>query len=234
MSLDDLIHHLPDDLPGDTKLGDIPDAREYLQVQAHKLAHRIAGNPMTITDEIRQTNGHHPKGRAVLQPGITLSSGYTVKVNRQPSDIWARAQAAAEADLESERPAIPTQPMETEPGVWKDIPNENDNAYGVAKAAWDARVATAFTEKLFNVMTQIALEFEVDEAKLTSLRGAYGAMGIELPLDDRAAWLSWVIAPTKDDQSTLFMETYSHGLPNEKQVALHRAMFPGDVPGSTA
>lgn len=182
---------------------------------------------MTITDELRATNGH-ASGRAEL-PTITLSSGHTVALRRQPGDIWAKVRAAAQQELESARPTPPTQRMETEPGVFRDIPNEQHPDYLEAHVTWEAHVNERMTEKLLKLMQKIALVFTVDVEALRTLRAEYADLGIALPDDDRIAYLSYVIAPTQEDQARLFMEVYGKALPNEAQVALHRRMFPGNL-----
>lgn len=181
---------------------------------------------MTITDEKRLTNGHATTPR---MPTITLSSGYTIGVNRQPGDVLAKAKAAAQHELESERPPVPTQNLETEPGVFRDIPNEHDPAYQQALAAWNTRVAGRTSQKLLTLMERIGLVFDVDTERLRALRESYALLGMELPEDDRSAYLGYVLAPTNEDQARLFMEVFGRGLPQEAQVALHRRMFPGDM-----
>jgi hypothetical protein len=69
----------------------------------------------------------------------------------------------------------------------------------------------------------------VDAEKLKELRDTYAALGMELPENDRAVYLGYILAPTLADQGRLFEEVYGKGMPTEGQVALHRAMFPGDV-----
>jgi len=181
---------------------------------------------MTITEELIHVNGHAKPAQAQW---ITLSSGISVKLNRQPGDVMGKAQAAAERELEADRPAVPTQKMETEPNVWRDIPNEHNPEYQAALAEWRGRVSSATSQKLLLVMERIGLVFEVDQARLDDLRETYALLGIELPENDRSAYLGYVIAPTNDDQSRLFMEVFGRGLPQEAQVALHRRMFPGNL-----
>lgn len=186
---------------------------------------------MTITEELIHVNGHAKPAQAQT---ITLSSGITVKLNRQPGDIMGKAQAAAERELEDSRPAVPTQKMETEPNVWRDIPNENSPEYVAAMIEWRSQVVSATSQKLLLVMERIGLVFEVDHARLADLRETYALLGIELPENDRSAYLGYVIAPTNEDQSRLFMEVFGRGLPQEAQVALHRRMFPRDMEGNAA
>ncbi len=185
---------------------------------------------MTITEELIKSNGH-AKASA---PTITLSSGYTIKLNRQPGDVMAKAQAAAEKELEDSRPPIPTQSMETEPGVFRDIPNEHTDEYLAALSDWRSQVASRTSQKLLMLMERVGLVFEVDQVRLSELRETYAALGIELPENDRSAYLGYVLAPTNEDQGRLFMEVYGRGLPQEAQVALHRRMFPRDVEGNNA
>ena len=181
---------------------------------------------MTITEELIKSNG---AAKTVAAQSITLSSGITVKLNRQPGDIMGKAQAAAERDLEDSRPAVPTQSMETEPGVFRDIPNEHNPEYIAAMSEWRTKVASATSQKLLVIMERIGLVFEVDQQRLADLRETYAMLGIELPENDRSAYLGYVIAPTNEDQSRLFMEVFGRGLPQEAQVALHRRMFPGSL-----
>ncbi len=187
---------------------------------------------MAITiDQLNANNGIAKPGQAQI---ITLSSGITVKLNRQPGDIMGKAQAAAERDLEDSRPAVPTQSMETEPGVFRDIPNEHNPDYIAAMVEWRGKVASATSQKLLIVMERIGLVFDVDQARLNDLRETYAALGIELPENDRSAYLGYVIAPTNEDQSRLFMEVFGRGLPQEAQVALHRRMFSSNMERDSA
>jgi hypothetical protein len=179
---------------------------------------------MTVTEVY--TNGAAKQNAA---QSITLSSGITIKLNRQPGDVMGKAQAAAERDLEAERPAVPTQSMETEPNVFRDIPNEHEPGYIAAMVEWRGKVASATSQKLLLIMERIGLVFEVDQARLAELRETYAMLGIDLPENDRSAYLGYVIAPTNEDQSRLFMEVFGRGLPQEAQVALHRRMFPRDM-----
>ena len=183
----------------------------------------------TLSDEIRATNGHQ-RGRAVpALPSITLSSGYSVQLRRQPADVMPKVKVAVERELAESKPTIPTQRMETAPGQFHEVENANDPEYLRALAAWDRQVGMRSSEKLLTLMTRMALVFEIDVDLLADLRKTYTDLGIELPDDDRAAFLSYVIAPTMEDQARLFDEVYGKALPTEAQVALHRAMFPGDL-----
>jgi len=184
---------------------------------------------MPITDELRAVNGH--ASSAPTLPRITLSSGYSVGLRRQPADIMPKAQAAAEAELAGDKPAIPTQRLQTAPDVWHEIDNPNDADYQAELDAWQAQVNLKTTEKLLTIMQRIALVYEVDQARLADLRETYAILGIELPDDDRAAWLGYVLAPTQEDQAHLFMEVYGKGMPTEAQVMLQRHLFPRNPQG---
>jgi hypothetical protein len=184
-----------------------------------------------VSDELRATNGHG-NGRAVADmPTITLSSGYTVGLRRQPGDAWAHAQAAAQAELADTKPQPPMQSLETEPGVFREIANESDPSYLLALGEWRNQVSALMTQKLLLLMQKFALVFEVDQDKLKELRDTYAELGMKLPENDRAVFLGYILAPTLADQAHLFEEVYGKGMPTEGQVALHRAMFPGDVEG---
>jgi hypothetical protein len=185
---------------------------------------------MMGTVDLQRVNGH---SRADTN-SITLSSGITVKLNRQPADVMAKAQAAAQRALADSKPEVPTQSMETEPGVFRDIPNEHDPAYQLALAAWHSDVNALTSQKLLTIIERIGVVFEVDHARLSALRETYAALDIELPENDRTAYLSYVVAPTHEDQARLFEELFGRGLPQEAQVALHRRMFPGDMARDSA
>jgi len=184
-----------------------------------------------VREEMRSTNGH---SAPAAMPTITLSSGMKVGLRRQPADAMAKAQAAAQSELAESKPAIPTQRLETEPEVWREIPNEADPDYRAALLAWNAEVAALTSQKLLLLMERFALVFEIDQQKLAEVREAYAIIGVELPENDRSAYLGYVLAPTNEDQGRLFMEVYGRGLPTEAQVALHRRMFPGNLEGHTA
>ncbi len=182
---------------------------------------------MTITEELIKGNGHSaPSAR---MPTITLSSGITVRLNRQPADVMPKAQAAAQRALADVKPVAPSQSVETEPGVFRDIANEHDPAYQAALMEWNGKVNSLTSQKLLTLMERIGIVFEVDHARLTDMRETYALLDMDLPADDRSAYLAYVIAPTHDDQARLFEEVYGKGLPQEAQVALHRRMFPGNL-----
>lgn len=187
---------------------------------------------MTITEEKRATNGHAPPLSGA--PTITLSSGITIGLRRQPADVMPKAQASAQKALADKKPQPPAQSMETEPGVFRDIPNEHDPAYQKALAAWQNEVNSLTSQKLLTLMERAALVFEVDHVRLAELRETYALLDMDLPEDDRSAYLAYVIAPTHEDQARLFEEVYGRGLPQEAQVALHRRMFPSNLEGNAA
>lgn len=190
---------------------------------------------MTITDEVRATNGHASSKQPVpALPTITLSSGYTISLRRQPADAIPKAQAAAQHELESSKPSPPLQHIETGPDEFRDIENESDPDYQQTLRSWRAEVAALSSQKLLLLMLRLALVFEVDQERLSETRETYASLGMELPEDDRAAYLSYVLAPTHHDQARLFEEVYGRGLPTEAQVALHRRMFPGNLEGHAA
>jgi hypothetical protein len=189
---------------------------------------------MTITDEARATNGH-AKGRAAGErSGLDLPSGYRVIINRQPADIFTKVTAAARSELEAERPKPPTQSLETEPDVFREIANESDPDYLAAQAQFERRVAMLAGAKLTQIMLEIGIEFEVDDKKLTKLRTVYRTTGVDLPDDDRMAWLTYVLAPAQEDMARIFVAVYGPGLPTEQQVAFQQAMFPSHVSGDAA
>jgi len=184
-----------------------------------------------IADELRAANGH---AVAPNLPRITLSSGYTVALRRQPADVMPKAQARAEAELQESKPTPPTQKLETAPGEFHEVEQRTDPDYLAALDLWQQQVNMKTTEKLLLILQRIALVYTIDQERLQELRGTYELLGIDLPSDDRAAWLGYVLAPTTDDQARLFEEVYGKGLPTEAQVALHRHLFPGDPQGQPA
>ena len=111
-------------------------------------------------------------------PSITLSSGIKIGLRRQPADAMAKAQAAAQAELAESKPPIPTQRLETEPDVWREIPNEADPAYQSALLTWQAEVASLTSQKLLLLMERFALVFDVDQTKLAEAREAYAIIGV--------------------------------------------------------
>ena len=149
--------------------------------------------------------------------------------------LWTvSALNPAQRALADDKPAPPTQNLETEPGVFRDIPNEHAPDYQAALEAWQNKVNSLTSQKLLTLMERVGLVFEVDADRLATLRETYALLDMELPADDRSAYLAYVIAPTHEDQSRLFEEVYGRGLPLEAQVALHRRMFPGNLEGNAA
>jgi len=145
-----------------------------------------------------------------------------------------KAQARAEAELQESKPTPPTQKLETAPGEFHEVEQRTDPDYLAALDLWQQQVNMKTTEKLLLILQRIALVYTIDQERLQELRGTYELLGIDLPSDDRAAWLGYVLAPTTDDQARLFEEVYGKGLPTEAQDALHRHLFPGDPQGQPA
>lgn len=170
----------------------------------------------------------------VALPTLTLRSGHTVRVRHQPADTLPRLQARAQQELATDKPVPPTQRLETAPNEWREIPNEQDADYRAALVVWEARVSALAGEKATKLLMKLGLVMDVDEDALKHLRADYDELGLDLPEDDRTAWLNYVVAPTRDDQARLFEEIFGKALPVEAQVALHRRMFPGDVEGHAA
>jgi len=179
-----------------------------------------------MVDTLTHTNGHAVSPRL---PTIMLSSGYTVALRRQPADVMQRIMVRAEEEYakDNPKPHPPTQKMETAPGEFHEIPKAHDPEYQATLNAWQEEVNHRATEKLLTLANKVALVFAVDTEQLKELRETYAEIGVDLPEDDRIAWLNYVIAPTIEDQARLFEEVYGKGLPTEAQVALHRLFFPG-------
>lgn len=163
-------------------------------------------------------------------PTVTLpGSGMTVRIRRQPGDMLRLIEASARREFQSERPQPPTQRLEVGPGEYKEIEDVNNEEYVALLEAFEARVQEAFSKKMLDVIVKVGLVDTPDIAELSTLRQLYSDMNIEIPEDDRAFWVQFVVAPSAEDFAHLTFEIFGRSLPTEAQVAFHRTLFQRNV-----
>ena len=163
-------------------------------------------------------------------PTVTLpGSGMTVRVRRQPGDMLRLIEASVRREFDKEKPVPPVQRMETGPGEFKDIEDENNPVYVAELEIFEQKVQTRFAEKMLEVIVRAGIMDNPEEDEMTELRELYTNLDIEIPADDRTFWVQFVIAPSAEDFAHLTYEIFGKSLPTEVQVAFHRQLFPSKV-----
>ena len=163
-------------------------------------------------------------------PTVTLpGSGMTVSVRRQPGDMLRLIEASVRREFDKQKPIPPVQRIETGPGEFKDIEDENNPAYVAEVEVFEQKVQTRFAEKMLEVIVRAGIVDNPEEDEMTELRQLYTNLDIEIPADDRTFWVQFVIAPSAEDFAHLTYEIFGKSLPTEVQVAFHRQLFPSKV-----
>lgn len=166
----------------------------------------------------------------IANPTVTLpGSGINVRVRRQPGDMLRLIEASVRREFDKEKPIPPVQRMETGPGEFKDIEDENNPAYVSAMELFEQKVQARFAEKMLEVIVKAGIVDSPDEEEIKTLRDLYTTLDIEIPADDRTLWVQFVLAPSADDFAHLTYEIFGKSLPTEVQVAFHRQLFPSQV-----
>lgn len=176
-------------------------------------------------------NGHMPP-KQHERPEF-VSNGYRIQYKHLSPDTLPRLQAAARLALAGEKPAIPTQRVQTGPDQWSDVENLHDTTYQEAIEAWEARVTEDQGRRFLTFCETYALIYEIDEEEVAALRAAHAAIGD--PLDDMtdAQVFLWRIAlPGPEDQLTLYGKLFG-GL-TEEAIAAQKAAFLGQLQRSAA
>ena len=163
-------------------------------------------------------------------PSVTLpGSGMTVQIRRQPGDMLRLIEASCRREFDKEKPIPPVQRIETGPGEFKDVEDENNPAYIEQVNEHEQKVQSRFAEKMLEIIVRAGIIDNPNDEEIKHLRELYTSLDIDLPEDDRQLWVQFVVAPSADDFSHLTYEVFGKSLPTEVQVAFHRQLFPGKV-----
>lgn len=170
-------------------------------------------------------NGHTPPERRE-RPSFVSSAGYKLQYRHLSPDTLPRLQAAARLALAAEKPAIPTQRVQTGPDQWSNVENPHDAAYQEALEAWEARVTEEQGRRLLTLCEIHALLYEVDLEEVAALRAAHELIGDPLSdLSDVQVFLWWIALPTPEDQAELYSRLFG-GL-NEEAIQAQKTAFRG-------
>ncbi len=171
--------------------------------------------------------------RRGTRPSFHASAGYRIHYRHIAPETLPRLEAAAKTALQDDRPAIPTQRLETAPGEWRDVENPHDEAYQEALETWLAKVQADAGMRFLTLCEQYALIYEIDADEVAALRAVHTIIGD--PLDDLtdAQVFLWKIAlPTPEDQMTLYSKLFG-GL-TEEAIQAQKASFLSHLQGAAA
>lgn len=178
-------------------------------------------------------NGHVSSDKRREYPAFTSSAGYRIRYKHLSPDTLPRLQAAARLALAAEKPAIPTQRVQTGPDQWADVENPHDEEYQKALEAWEAKVTEDQGRRFLTLCETYALIYEIDEEEVAALRAAHEAIGDPLDdLTDSQVFLWRIALPGPEDQLTLYGKLFG-GL-TEEAIAAQKAAFLGQLQGPAA
>lgn len=175
-------------------------------------------------------NGHVSPDKRREYPAFTSSAGYRIRYKHLSPDTLPRLQAAARLALAAEKPAVPTQRVQTGPDQWADVDNPHDEGYQQSLEAWEAKVTEEQGRRFLTLCETYALIYEIDEDEVQALRVAHEAIGD--PLDDMSdsqVFLWRIALPGVDDQITLYGKLFG-GL-TEEAIQAQKAAFLGQLQG---
>lgn len=177
-------------------------------------------------------NGHTlPERRE--RPSFTSSAGYRIQYRHLSPDTLPRLQAAARLALAADKPAIPTQRVQTGPDQWTDVENPHDEGFQQALEAWEARATEEQGRRFLTLCETYALIYEIDEDEVKALRAAHEAIGDPLnDMSDSQVFLWRIALPGVDDQITLYGKLFG-GL-TEEAIQAQKAAFLGQLQGPVA
>lgn len=177
-------------------------------------------------------NGHAPpEGRE--RPSFVSSAGYRVRYKHLSPDTLPRLQATARLALAADKPAIPTQRVQTGPDQWADVENPHDKDYQKALEAWESKVTEEQGRRFLTLCETYALIYEIDEDEVKALRAAHEAIGDPLnDMNDSQVFLWHIALPGVDDQITLYGKLFG-GL-TEEAIQAQKAAFLSNLSGPAA
>lgn len=125
------------------------------------------------------------------------------------------------------KPAPPVQEVDYG-GTKQQEPNPLHPDYEAAVREWHVAQGQVMLEKLLRFGVECEMT-EADQARLAELRTD---PDLELPEDDKIAFLTRIVAATERDQDALQEAILGRAQPTEKAVAEALATFRPDVPGA--
>lgn len=158
-----------------------------------------------------------------LQSFVT-DTGYRLHYRHLPPETLPRLEAAARVALASEKPAIPTQRLETAPGEFRDIENPHDADYQEALEDWTAKVQTEQGMRFLTLCERYALVYEVDTEEVAAFRAIHAAIGVDLgDVTDDQVFLWQIVFPRPESQLDLIAKLFG-GL-TEEAIQAQKASF---------
>lgn len=160
-------------------------------------------------------------------------TGYRLRYRTLAPETLPRLEAAARLALASEKPAVPTQRLETAPGEFRDVENPHDEAYQEALEQWLAKVQADQGMRLLTLCEQYALIYEVDTAEVAAFRAVHAAIGVDLgDATDAQIFLWQIVFPRPESQLDLIAKLFG-GL-TEEAIQAQKASFLSQLQGPAA
>lgn len=138
------------------------------------------------------------------------STGYTLRYRVLALDIQAsivaavRAEWAKSDDPAQRPPEPPVQRVETAPDVFEEKAHATHPDYLNALAAYDAKVTAEVSRRTMRLVSDYAIECEIDDEAVAAHRAALAAIGVGLSEEsDKAVFLWHIAVPDSEEQEML-------------------------------
>lgn len=182
-----------------------------------------------------QNNGSHVRGRAAPDwPTFTTTAGYTFRIRRLGPDRIPLIRQAAIKELFESCPAVPTERVPIGPDQWTELPNENNEDYRKAKAAWDNQVYALAGRKVVSLLGKYVIVDQEDVQAVQDYRALMDEIGTPVPESetDREVWLWRIACPDANDVTRLIAFATNTSLPSQEAIQAQKNTFRGDVSGA--
>lgn len=168
------------------------------------------------------------KGRLAKFIEFTLpQSGHTVRVRKLSPDVTVQIRSAVMAELQDEKPRVPTQRLEVAPGDFQDVENPEHPDYQKALKAWQDSVLFETGRRFMRLIGDYAVQDETDLEAVQEYRDQMAALGVEETSTDREVFLWKILAPTREDQRALSNFLVGASIPSAQEVQTARDSFRG-------
>lgn len=138
------------------------------------------------------------------------STGYVIRYRTLALDIQAKIQAAvraewAKSDDPAQRPPEPpVEQVEVGPGQFEAVARDKHPDHLNALAAYDARVQAEVNRRTLRLVSDYAIQVDVDADAVRAHRAALAAIGVDYSDEsDRDLFLWHIAVPDSDEQQQL-------------------------------
>lgn len=157
-------------------------------------------------------------------------SGYTVEYRSIGPTTMYEINLAVRKEFPE--PAPPLNSVTGLDGKEHQEANPADPDYVAALEAYQQDYAMKVMDRMLDVMTDLAIEGEVDTNAVARFRRGMRRSGVALPEDDRDVWVRHILIASERDLQTLQAAVLRRSQPTEEAIREKVVSFPGDVQGS--